>query len=588
MSGVTILRASTIITMDPHKPRAEAVAVDTTAGTIVAVGTLAECQAAAPGVDPIELGATVLMPGFIEAHSHPVLAGLYAEEPAHWISCSQGFATYADVQALWRTLDATLPADQPVLCSGLERLGQGAPELTNTDLDQFFPHRPAVVMDISGHEVYFNSATIAVNGWKDGKPPADPPAARFGRNADGRSNGRAYEPAAVIQAADRVQQQAIPHPLLSTARWYRTLAQAGITTSAENTFQHKMLPAYEALASSLNTPIRVGFYHVSTDPDCGEPLATRAPSTRLWKAGIKLWADGATFNGTLAASFPFLDNATTQRAQIPLGPGAEKMMNYTRTQLDEILDRIADSEIGIHAHGDVAIDIVLDAYAEVLARHHLLGTDHRWRVEHWSAGRADQFRRAVELGVATPLAVYQFMQMEICWTGTLFPSEIGSQWVAAGDAIKAGAVVSFHSDSPVAPAIPLLNIQCMSTRRTPSGQLHGANQAISVDDAVRAHTINAAFHMRREHDLGSIAVGKLADFVELSADPYTVDISALTDHVKVLGTWSGGRKIDLDAFIEDIERIDPSEHTDLPEHAALEVLLDSGPSDGGSVPAAAL
>ncbi len=108
----------------------------------------------------------------------------------------------------------------------------------------------------------------------------------------------------------------------------------------------------------------------------------------------------------------------------------------------------------------------------------------------------------------------------------------------------------------------------MSTRRTPSGQLHGANQAISVDDAVKAHTINAAFHMRREHDLGSIAVGKLADFVEWSADPYTVDISALTDHVKVLGTWSGGRKIDLDAFIADMERIDPSEHTDLPEHAA--------------------
>jgi predicted amidohydrolase YtcJ len=147
--------------------------------------------------------------------------------------------------------------------------------------------------------------------------------------------------------------------------------------------------------------------------------------------------------------------------------------------------------------------------------------------------------------------------------GTLFPSEIGSRWVAAADAIKSGAKVSFHSDSPVSPVDPIQTIQCMVTRRTPSGQLHGVEQGISMDDAIRAYTINAAYHMRRENDLGSLEVGKLADLVQLSADPYVSDPSQLSDQVKVLATWSSGVKVDIDAFMADIAKVDPAAHTGL-------------------------
>lgn len=570
MTADTILKASSIITMDPVSPRAEAVAFDSATGVIAAVGSLAECQAAAPGVEPTDLGTDVLMPGFIEAHSHPVLSGIYTQDPAHWIARSQGYPTFADVQALWRKVDQSLPSHQPVVFYGLERPGQGAPELTNTDLDEFFPNRPAVVMDISGHEVYFNSATITFNGWADGKPPADPEAARYGRNADGTSNGRAYEPAAVLAAAGKVQAAAIPHPLLSAARWYRKLAEAGITTTSEHAFSTAMASAYEALASVTDSPIRVGLYHATTDPSFTQPFTSQIPETRLWKAGIKMWSDGTPFNGTFAASFPYLDNAVTRNAQIPIGPSGDSVMNYTRVQFDAALDAAAATglQVAVHAHGDVAVDFVLDGYAAALSRHGLLGTDHRWRLEHWTTGRADQFERAVALGVATPLAAYQFIYQDDMFDGKLFASDIGSQVCAAGDAVRAGARISFHSDSPVAPAIPLLDVQCMVTRRTLSGELHGPNQAVTVDDALKAVTINAAYHLRREHDLGSIEEGKLADFVALSTDPYTVDVAELTDHVKVRGTWVEGRKIDLDAFISVIQAIDPSEHPDLSDHAA--------------------
>ena len=570
MSADLILQASSIITMDPALPRAEAVAVDTTTGNIVAVGTLAEVQAAAPHATVSDLGDTVLMPGFIDPHSHPLLGGAVTQDPAHWIAPYMGYSTYADVTALWKKLDAELPAGQVVLCNGLDRLLQAAPELTNTDLDVFFPSRPAVILDNSGHEAYFNSAVIAKNGWADGKPPADPVGSHFGRNDDGTSNGRAYETAAILQAVGALMTEAVTHPLLSGARWYRLMAENGITMTSEHTFQENLLQGYIGLASVPDSPLRLALYHMSIEAACGEKVTTPVPEAKLWKQGIKLWADGSPWVGTIAASFPYVNSPVVQRAQIPLGPGGEARMNYSRIELDQILAAHVGEgwQFAFHVNGDVGLDVVLDAYEHALATNNLLGTDHRWRVEHCGACRGDQFERAARLGVTISLSPFQFIYWGDLLDGEMFEPEIGSQWVRAGDAFKSGAVVTFHNDGCVSPPIPLLNVQSMVTRRTPSGALHGPQQAISLEDAFKAHTMNAAYQLRREHDLGSITTGKLADFVELSADPFAVDVNALTDKVTVLATWQNGRKIDLDAFIAQIEAIDPTEHQHLAAAAA--------------------
>lgn len=149
----------------------------------------------------------------------------------------------------------------------------------------------------------------------------------------------------------------------------------------------------------------------------------------------------------------------------------------------------------------------------------------------------------------------------------MFESEIGSQWVRAGDAFKAGVRPSFHNDGCVSPPIPLRNIQSMVTRTTFNGHQHGLEQAVSIDDAFVAHTVNAAWQIGRDHDLGSLEVGKFADLVELSADPFQADPNKLTEEVKVQGTWRGGRKLNLDAFLKEIEAKDPSEHKHLAETA---------------------
>ncbi len=582
MSRIQILKAASIITMDPAKPRAEAVAVDTKTGEITAVGSLAEVQRSAPGVVPTDLGDTVLMPGFIDPHSHPLNGGMVTQAPAYWIAPYAkppadanvpDFASFTNVVAFWQHIAATTK-DTPLVFNGLDRLLQGAKELTNEDLDGWFgTERLVVVLDNSGHEAFFNSAVI-LSKWPDRKPDADPKGGSYGRYPEdgtpkaGTSNGRANESPAIFAALQKVLEDAIPDPLMSGALWYKLMASNGITMTTEHTYQTSLLAGYAALALVPDSPLRMALYHMSNEPDFDAEVNSHVPKTRLWKQGIKLWADGSPWVGTMAASFPYLDTETVRKAQIPLGPGGMKNLNYPTDVLDSFLDENAPKgwQFAFHVNGDVGLDVVLDAYEKALGKHGLLGTDHRWRVEHCGGCRGEQFTRAAALGVMISLPPFQFIYWGDLLDGKIFSSEIGSQWVQAGDAMKTGAPVSFHNDGCVSPPIPLLNIQCMVTRRTPSGTLHGPRQAVSLDDALKAHTVHAAYQLRRDHDLGSISVGKLADFVELSADPYTVDIEKLTEQVAVRGTWSHGRKIDLDRFIRQIAEIDRLLHLPLLKH----------------------
>ena len=555
--ATTILKASTIITMDEANPRAEAVAFDDATGKILAVGTVAQCQAAAPGTAVTDLGSTVLMPGFIEAHSHPMLGGMITQAPCYWIAPYMGYPHFSDVQALWTEVNAELPPDQPVVFQGLDRLLQQAEMPTNTDLDAYFPTRRAVVLDNSGHMAYFNSAVIAFNKWADGKPPPNPPGAHFGRNSDGTSNGIAYETAALLEAALPTVKDAVPHPLESAAKWLQYMAGFGITATSEMTYSTNMLKGYEALTTRPDSPVRMSLYHMAIDSDAGVKVDSPDPAM-LRKQGVKLWADGSPWVGSIASSFPYLDSPAVQKAQIPLGPGGTSMMNYTRVELDALLAKYAPMgwQMAFHVNGDVGLDIVLDAYEEALVDNNLMGTDHRWRVEHCGGCRGDQFERAVAMGVTISLGPFQYIYWGDLLDGTMFPPEIGSQWMRWGDAVRAGAHLSFHNDGPVSPPIPLLNIQTAITRTTDTGQVHGANQIISIDDAFKAETIGAAYMLHRDDEIGSLAEGKYADLVELSIDPYLADPLKLASQVKVQGTWRGGRKVDLDAFMTQIQAVE--------------------------------
>lgn len=547
MVDARILTADTIITMDPARPRATAIAIRDE--RIVAVGSLDDCRAVLPDAPVEDTGAACLLPGFIDSHSHPVLSGMATMYPAYWIA--PWFApTWDDVAAIFQKAIAETDAGAPLSFFGFDGLLQQHDEPTAEVLDAIFGDRLVLVFGNSGHTSYVTSAVMRQLGWID-NPPADPVGGFFGRTPDGALNGRATEvPAAMALAAPVLSaMSASAKPLQGAVEYYMLMASAGITSTSEHTYTTPLKQAYETLASLPSSPLRISMYHMSTEADCGDPFVSDAPATMLRKQGIKLWADGSPWVGNIAMSEPYLDTPATRAAGIPAGTTGERPMNYTRSQLDALLDTHAPEgwQMAFHVNGDIGLDIVMDAFSRALDAHDLTGTDHRWRVEHIGGARRDQFHRMADLGVVASMGPFQFYYWGDLLDGQMFESRIGAPWQRFRDAFDAGVHPSFHNDGSVSPPTPLLNIQTAVTRRTSSGTVRGAEQATTVDEAIAAQTINGAYALGTDSDVGSLVSGKLADLVALDADPAAVD-PATIGAIGVTGTWLGGNRIDLGAF----------------------------------------
>lgn len=556
-----ILTAGTVITVDDAVPRAQAVAV--CAGRIVAVGTVDDCRTALPDAEVVDTGVPVLAPGFVEPHGHPLISGVATQAPARSIAPWDA-PSWAAVQEVFADAIAGTDPQTPLWFAGFDALLHGHPAPDAEELDRIFGDRVAVVTDNSGHGVYFDSALIRRYGW-DTAPPPDPVAAHFGRRPDGTLDGRGFE-LPVLTAVTGPLMAQMGDPLLSAARYFALMSRGGYTSASDMTFDPKFAAGYEALAAAPSCPLRVSMWEMSVTDSYCEPATFTADDTWLTKAGVKLWTDGSPWVGNIAISFPYLDTDATRTAGIdPSTAGGAGSMNYTRQQLDAILDRAAPAgwQMAFHANGDLALDLALDAYEDALTRHQLLGTDHRWRLEHCGAGTRAHFDRAARLGVHVSLAPFQYYYWGDLLDGAMLEPAHGARWAAFADAVASGACVSLHNDGSVSPPAPVVNIATAVTRRTRTGQVHRPDQAITLEQAWCAQTIDAARTLRREHLVGSITAGKLADFVELSADPWDVRPDRLIDEVRVTGTWLGGRRIDLDAFIGAVGGNDNAAHAHL-------------------------
>lgn len=565
-----ILTADTILTMDSESSRAEAVAVSD--GMIIAVGSLADAQAALPNAEVIDTQAAALMPGFVEPHSHPVLSGAFIMPPARYIAPWVA-PTWDDVKKIFAdALAEVAGTDTPLLFFGFDALKHGVPAPTNAVLDEIFGDHQAFIADNSGHGIYFTSAYIKAQGW-DVTVPADPAGGSFGRNADGSLNGQGFETPVVTYVMLPVISKLGGSALVSAAEYYQLLSRAGITSTSEMTFSRGLSAAYTALAQMPSSPLRVSLWEMSTEKETfDQPLTLSVPEEMVVKRGVKLWTDGSPWVGNLATSFPYLQTDVTKLAGIDGSKQGEIALNYGRAEIDAILDRVAAGgwSASFHANGDLAIDQALDAMERALVEHDLLGTEHGWRLEHIGAGRKDQFARAARLGVHVSMSPFQLYYWGDMLDGGMFAPEHGARWQAFNDALTAGANVSFHNDGGATPPTPILNAQVGVTRRSESGMLHGPEQAIDLHDALKAITINAAKTIGREALVGSIEVGKLADFVELNANPYAVDPQQLAQLATVRATWLGGEKIDLDQFLGTVQAVDAKQHAEHTEaaHAA--------------------
>lgn len=523
----------TVLTVDDTRPTAEALAVQ--GERIVAVGTRAEVDGwIGPGTRVVDIGSGCVMPGLIEAHGHPLMEAVVLSDRIVDIRPTT-VRTASEVLDAIKCEVAARGAAGAYLYGWDALLQTGLPEPTLRWLDSMAPATPLVIFHNSGHKAYFNSVAARLAGLSRDVP--DPKGAKYGRDENGNLDGSAEETAALMPLIVGAISPA-DYPAMLSAEFAR-LNRAGLTTCSEMAFTPVFLPLLQQMRDGGALTVRLRTYEISNDtmttcvtPDNGDDL--------LRQVGVKIWVDGSPWVGNIDLSFPYLDTEATRT--IGVTPGSCGHANYSREQLAEIVGAYFPRgwPLACHVQGDAGIDMILDVYQEALRANPR--PDHRLRLEHAGTMRPDQMRRAAALGVTVSMFVDQIHYWGDILVDGLFGPEHGSRWMAAGSAVAAGIRISLHNDPPVTPEEPLRNISVAVTRTAPSGRVLAPEERLTVDQAIRAQTIDAAWQLFADDVIGSLEVGKYADLVVLPCDPRTVPPEEIAD-LQVHATFLAGRQV---------------------------------------------
>jgi predicted amidohydrolase YtcJ len=533
----TIFFGGNIVTVNPAQPEAEALALKD--GKILAVGKVSELEKfKGSQTKIIDLKGKALLPGFIEPHGHPfdsALAQFYAVDIRPFT-----VENAAQVDQAVRKAVAEAKPGAWVLLNGLDPLLQKnvqAPSLEQ--LNRWAPHNPLAIINNSGHAAYGNSLALQAAGINDQTP--SPPGSHIEKDKSGKLTGTVEEIPAINMLLEPMLKGIQPAQMAELLRRYYTyLASNGITAVSDMTFQEQKLPLYQALAKDPLVPVRVRLYEIAREDRRGA-LPPMGGSDLVRQNGIKWWADGSPWLGTIAVSPPYENNKFTEQV-MKLPPNTVGPLNYKDNQ--QLEDWIAayyaqGYQVAIHAEGELAIEQALNAYEAAMKKHPR--SDSRPRLEHVPLITEAQLQRAQKLGVQV-----SFLMAHLYYWGDLLPKMFGearaNHYNPDGSAEKLGMPFTFHNDGPVTPASPLHDFQIALLRRTEGGKLLGAEQRISIDAAIRARTINAAHELFMEKQTGSLEAGKWADLVVLGSDPSKVKPEQLWT-IPVEATYLNGKQV---------------------------------------------
>ncbi len=519
-----ILVNGRVLTQDSAMPRAEALAVKD--GRFLAVGSNADIRnVASARTRVLDAAGMTVLPGFIDCHCHPSgVSELY--------EANANVRTLAELQANLGKRARETPAGFWVTGAMFDDTKLDRP-LTRQGLDAVSTEHPIAVNHRGGHTSWYNSKALELAGITRNTP--DPPDGRFFREPDGELTGRVAELArgAVTRAGKREQftaEQRRERARKGMAYISELLTATGLTSVHDAGASSEHISAFEDVHQSGELRhrsylmVRGGAYPQLRDAG----VYTGLGDEWVRIGGVKYAADGSASERTMRMSTPYV--------------GTSDLGILTMTQ-EEIHEAVDDAhthnwQIGIHANGDVTIDMVLKAYERALAR--WPHPDRRHRIEHCTLVNPDLLQRIKSTGsIPTPFWTYVYFHGEK-W------SQYGDEklrWMFAHRSfLDAGIRVPGASDYGPGPFEPLMAIQSMVTRRDYQGREWGPNQRVSVDEALRIGTIHGAYASYEEQLKGSITAGKLADFVLLERDPHDVDPNQIKD-IKVVRTVAGGRTV---------------------------------------------
>lgn len=548
MAEITIFTARKVITMNAANPFAEAVAVRD--GRILGAGTVDELAGWGDHDLDTAFADHVILPGFIEAHSHVLAGGLwqfpyvgyydrYDPQGQHWPGCG----SLDDVVERLRDLsNAITDPAEPLLAWGLDPIYFPGERLVAQHLDRASSTRPIFVFHVSGHLATVNSAVLRQAGIT-----AEAAIEGIERDASGRPNGELREPRAMAAAGDYLSRMFGSGSTEQAIENYGALARnSGCTLVTELGTTMLSNPAvaerWQGIVNREDFPARVALYYNPAIAHPGEGLAAvpkvvaglqslRAQATpKLRFPGVKMILDGS-IQGFSARLCPPGYYQSGDNGIFVIDP--ERFPQMVRE-----LHR-ANVNIHVHCNGDEATELFVDSVEAALQERPWL--DHRHTVEHCQLTRPEQYRRMARLGVAANI----FSNHLWYWGDQHYEITVGPERAkgmdACGTALREGVRFSIHSDAHVTPLGQLHTAWCAVNRMTPKGRVLGEHERIGVADALRAITLDAAYLLHLDSELGSIQAGKLADFTILEQDPLDVDPVFLRD-IPVWGTVVGGVK----------------------------------------------
>lgn len=531
-----------IYTLDESQPWAQALAVR--GDEIVYVGDNGGAQAyQGKSTRVADLGGRLVLPGFIETHMH--LGGTIAYANAVALSPAM---SKAEVLAAVAEHAAKFPAQDPIV--GMGFLGAVFGELgpTVADLDLIVPDRAVFIQDEGGHTAWVNSETMRRVGLDKNTPDPVPGSHYFKRYADGTPTGWLMEGGAFGPVAEKLGTVSRESLQQGAATFYPVLSQMGITALFDagitDEIEHT-LAVLEETANNGQLPARVVAAHYVNTAEAlpgavarVRELQRRHHSELFDFRMLKLSLDGTVEARTALLLDPWLgEEDNTSQPLIPADASTEVVLEAARESMD----------VHLHALGDGAVRLGLDMVERV--RRELPDSDSRFTMCHLQIVNPADVPRFGELGVvaqSTP-TWYAFDEIALEFLG----QERFEQMYPLRSIAAAGARLTFGSDYPASwigldGLNPLFNMEMAMTRQEAGNSDFPvqplASERVSLEQAIRAYTLDAAWQLRLEEQVGSLEVGKQADLVVLSDNLFDMDAHAIHT-VRVVFTMMDGRVV---------------------------------------------
>jgi predicted amidohydrolase YtcJ len=514
-----ILRGGKIVTVDEELGVVEALVVR--GDRILAVGP----DAIADGYDAarvIDLGGRMVMPGFIDTHIH-------IDGRAPWSLDLTELSSIAELQDRIRDLIATLEPGHWITGYGWseDELAEGRRPL-RADLDEAAPENPVILSRAGGHSAVANSLALELAGVNESTP--DPEGGVIERDASGRLNGVIRERQGIVSrlAPRPTREQLRPSFISSLER----LLALGITSIVEAGATLEEFEEWERVYAEHGDRLPRANVQVRwTDPERLEAFGRKSGDgdERFRVGAIKVLVDGG-FTGPAAYTIAPYKGETAYRGKLNL---EEDELRSLVMQANEL-----GWQLGFHAIGDAAIVLTVDAFAEALAAHPR--SDHRHYLNHFTVTPPPEtLDRMAELGI--------HIAQQPNFTYTLegrYAANLEGERLAHNNPLRTpmdhGVFVALGSD--ILPIGPMTGLYAAVTRKGMSGAVHGPEERLTMEEAIRGYTANGAFLTFEEDLKGRLKPGMLADLVVLSDDLLTIDPERIMD-VAVDLTVLGGKVV---------------------------------------------